>query len=218
MGLWDRIRDIGRSRRTESPNQWRERMDVTVREQQSTLAQLRRALADLSTNRRRVELQLTRLRQQAGGLDATAAERVAAGDDDGARQALASKVSLERAVADLEGRHAALVADEQKLGATADRVQTQIDDFRIRADTLLARESAASAQTQMHQATRDQGDIAAELDAVDRRTRELEATAAAYDELADPATDPEAWDRAFEESTAALPHEGEGHGPKSLPQ
>lgn len=214
MGLWDRMRRIARSRRDEDPGAWRDQMDTTVREQQSTLAQLRRALADLSTNRRRVELQLKKFQQQAGQLDATAQERVAAGDDDGARAALARKVSLERAIADLEDRHATLRADEDRLTATADQVQTQIEDFRIRKDTLVARESAASAKTEMHRISRDNGAIAGDLDDVERHTRQAEATAAAYDELTDP-TDAASWDRTFE---AASLEEGDSRGPKPLPE
>ncbi|WP_229053545.1 PspA/IM30 family protein [Aeromicrobium sp. Leaf350] len=192
-------------------------MDTTVRDQQGTLAQLRRALADLATNRRRVELQLNRLKQQADQLEATAAERVAAGDDEGARSALTRKVTMEKAIADLAERHATLQADEQKLTATADQVQTQIEDFRIRKDTLVARESAATAKTEMHRINRDQGAIAGDLDDVERHTREAEATAAAYDELADP-TDAANWEKAFEAGSQPSLDEGDGRGPKSLPQ
>ncbi|MFT4298799.1 MAG: PspA/IM30 family protein [Aeromicrobium sp.] len=214
MGLWDRMRRIARSRRDGDAEGWRDRIDETVRDQQATLAQLRRSLADLATNRRRVELQLGRLRQQTADLDAEAQRLVAAGNDDGARAALARKVTLDKAVADLAGRHESLLADEQRLTATADQVQTQIEDFRIRKDTLIARESAASAKSQMHHAQRDHGDVARELDEVDRRTREAEATASAYDELTD-VTDSTAWDRAF---GGPVVEEGDGRGPQSLPQ
>jgi len=217
MGLWDRVRNVGRSRRADDDG-WSERMDTTVRDQQATLAQLRRALADLSTNRRRVELQLKKLNLQSSQLEAAAAERVAAGDDEGARSALTRKVTLEKAVADLADRHATLLADEQRLTGTADQVQTQIEDFRIRKDTLVARESAATAKTEMHRINRDQGAIAGDLDEVERHTREAEATAAAYDELADP-TEAENWDRAFEAGTSGSGAiEGGADGPKSLPQ
>lgn len=218
MGLWDRMRGIARSRRDAGDEGWGERMDTTVRDQQATLAQLRRALADLSTNRRRVELQLNKLQQQAAQLDATAQERVAAGDDEGARSALTRKVTMEKAIADLAERHATLQTDEQRLTGTADQVQTQIEDFRIRKDTLVARESAATAKTEMHRITRDNGAIAGDLDDVERHTREAEATAAAYDELADP-TDAASWDRLFESGTPRQTlEEGDPRGPKSLPE
>ncbi|MEG9225558.1 PspA/IM30 family protein [Aeromicrobium sp. Sec7.5] len=223
MGLWDRMRGIARSRRDTGDAGWSERMDTTVRDQQATLAQLRRALADLSTNRRRVEFQLKKLQQQAAQLDATAQERVTAGDDEGARSALTRKVTTDRAIADLTDRHATLLADERRLTGTADEVQTQIEDFRIRKDTLVARESAATAKTEMHRINRDHGAIAGDLDDVERHTREAEATAAAYDELADP-TDAASWDRAFEGGSveAGAPpqtlEEGGTRGPKSLPE
>jgi len=218
MGLWDRMRGIARSRRHADDAGWSERMDATVRDQQATLAQLRRALADLATNRRRVELQLNKLQQQAAQVDAAAQERVAAGDDDGARSALTRKVTLEKAIADLTERHATLQADERRLTDTADQVQTQIEDFRIRKDTLVARESAATAKTEMHRINRDNGAIAGDLDDVERHTREAEATAAAYDELADP-TDTASWDRLFASGDPQQTlEEGGRHGPKPLPE
>lgn len=197
-------------------------MDAAVRDQQATLAQLRRALADLSTNRRRVELQLNKLRQQAAELDAAAQERVTAGDDEGARSALTRKVTMEKAIGDLTDRHATLLADERRLTGTADQVETQIEDFRIRKDTLVARESAATATTEMYRISRDHGAIAGDLDDVERHTREAEATAAAYDELADP-TDAAGWDRAFEGGAldggpSDTLEEGGTRGQKSLPE
>ncbi|MFT4188456.1 MAG: PspA/IM30 family protein [Aeromicrobium sp.] len=221
MGLWDRIRQIARSRREQPDDDgWSERMDLAVRDQQKTLAQLRRSLADLATNRRRVELQLGRLRQQASDLDRQAADLVAAGDDDGARATLTRKVTIDQAVADLDGRHATLLADEQKLAATAAQIETRIEDFRIRKDTLVARQSAAEAKSAVYRTTRDLdvGGVARDLDEVERHTRAAEATADAYDELSlDPTRDADAWERSFEAADPARSEE-DGRGPNALPR
>ncbi len=69
----------------------------------------------------------------------------------------------------------------------------------------------------MHRINRDQGVIAGDLDDVERHTREAEATAAAYDELADP-TDAASWDRAFEGAASDELEGGGTRGPKSLPE
>lgn len=220
MGVMDRARRIWRSRRGDADaKQWGERLDASAREQGALLQQLRRSLADLATHRRRVELQLGRLRQQADALDAEARTAVAAGDDEAARSALTRKVTIDKAIDDLAGRHATLQADEQKMQATAERLATNVEDFRVRKDTLTARQSAASARAELHRASRDlggAGSAARDLEAVERHTREMEATADAYDELvaSDP-TDTASWDRAFgQDDTPGL--EGGDDGPHQI--
>ena len=216
MGVMDRARRIWRSRRHDADaEQWGDRLDASARDQAALLQQLRRSLADLATHRRRVELQLTRLRQQSGALDAEAQAAVAAGNDDAARSALTRKVTIDKAVGDLEGRHATLQADEQKMQATAERLAVNVEDFRVRKDTLTARQSAAAARAELHRASRDigaDGSAARDLESVERHTREMEATADAYDELvaSDPTRDAASWDRAFGQDDGQIHGQTEG--------
>jgi len=162
-------------------------LDDIHRSQLGQLQNMRRSVADIATSRKRVELRLGGLRQQLDELDAEARQAVAAGDDDAARAALARRVALEKSESDLAERHAALEADERKLDAIAFDLQTQIEDLRLRKDTLSARYTAATARTEITSASRgiasQMSEVGQAVAAAERRTRELEARADAVDEL-----------------------------------
>lgn len=186
MGIWQRMRGIFRSRNA-SDEVDTGALDASYREQSALLAQVRRGLADVTTSRRRVELQITQLRSEAQGLDTKAAEAVAAGDDDAARRALSREVALEGLIDDLEKQRQTLAEDEGRLEANAERLETQIASFRAKADSLKARYSAAQARTQINDAftgvsaqTAGVGEV---MRQAEQHTRHLEATADAVDEM-----------------------------------
>lgn len=186
MGMWQRIRRIFRSRNATAEVDVGA-LDASYREQSALLAQVRRGLADVTTSRRRVELQITQLRQEADGLETKAAEAVAAGDDDAARRALSREVALEGLIADLEQQRATLAQDEDRLNANAERLETQIASFRARSDSLKARYSAAQARTQINDAftgvAAQSAGVGEVMRQAEQHTRQLEATADAVDEM-----------------------------------
>ncbi len=165
----------------------KDRLDETYRTQTALLQQVRRGVADVATSRKRVDIQLATLTQQAARLDEEAAAAVAAGDDDGARAALTRKVTLDQTAADLAGRRDDLLAEEQKLQASATRIEQDVESFRVRKDTLSARHSAASARAEINSATTGINSTVSEvgqaMESAERRTREMEAQADAVDEL-----------------------------------
>ena len=189
MGIGGRIARILRSRRDsgEDVEVLADKLDATYRSQLSHLQKVRRGVADIATSRKRVEVQLARLAQEAATLDAEAQAAVARGDDDAARAALTRKVTLEQAATDLGERHRALQSDEQKLIGTADDLQQRIEDFRLRKDTLSARHSAAAARAEITGAgsgiASSMSDVNQAMESAERHTRELEAKADAVDEL-----------------------------------
>jgi phage shock protein A len=141
----------------------------------------------VATSRKRVELQLVGLDQQAAQLDDEARQAVARGNDDEARAVLTRKVTLEKAAVDLKTRHADLKREEEKLEATALKIEQEVEAFRVRKDTLAARHTAAAARAEINSATRginsSVSDVGQAVESAERRTRELEATADAVDEL-----------------------------------
>lgn len=176
-----------RSSAGESPDKLKERLDATYRTQTALLQQVRRGLADVATSRKRVELQLASVAQQSAQLDDQAREAVARGNDDEARAILTRKIALEKTVSDLKERHAGLVGEEQKLEQAAKKVEHDVEGFRIRKDTLAARHTAAAARAEINDATSginsSVSEVGQAMAAAERRTRELEATADAVDEL-----------------------------------
>lgn len=189
MGIWKRIVSLVRSlfHREESMDQLATRMDETYREQTRLLQQVRRGVADVATSRKRVEVQLAALRQTEAQLDDEARQAVARGDDAAARSALGRKVELEKAEADLTERHASLKAQEDKLQVSAQQVESGVEQFRMRRDTLTARHAAASARSEINSATTGiaaaSGEMGQAMAAAERDARQLEATADAVDEL-----------------------------------
>ena len=165
----------------------KDRLDETYRAQTALLRQVRRGIADLTTSRKRVELQLATIGQQSAQLDDEAKQAVAQGRDDDARAALTRKVALEQAAANLTTQRDDLVAQERKLEATASTIEQDVESFRIRKDTLAARHTAASARVEINSAASGINSTVSEvgqaMEAAERRTRELESTADAVDEL-----------------------------------
>lgn len=189
MSIGKRIAQIFRSRRFRGNDveDLKDKLDETYRTQTALLRQVRRGVADVATSRKRVELQLAALDQQAAQLDDEARQAVAAGDDDQARAVLTRKVTLEKAGADLRTRHADLKREEDKLEAAARGIEQDVEAFRVRKDTLAARHTAAAARAEINSATRginsSVSDVGQAVESAERRTRELEATADAVDEL-----------------------------------
>lgn len=173
--------------RTDDPAKLKDRLDETYREQTALLRQVRRGVADVATSRKRVELQLATIAQQAAHLDDQARQAVAQGNDDQAREILVRKVTLEKSATDLKQRHGDLLAEESKLEAAASKVEQEVESFRIRKDTLSARHTAASARAEINSATTGINSAVSEvgqaMESAERRTREMEAKADAVDEL-----------------------------------
>lgn len=226
MGIRERLGGILRSRRhdDEDVEALADRLDETYRTQVGNLQKVRRGVADVATSRKRVEVQLARLEQEAATLGNEAQGAVDRGDDDAARAVLTRKVTLEKAAKDLREQHAALQAEEQQLTSTADDLDRRIEDFRRRKDTLSARHSAAAARAEIRDAdsgiASSMSEVNQVMEATERHTRELDAKADAVDELVQdgiisaPGESPdEAERRRFD---AEL--KGEGDGPQQISQ
>ncbi|MCW2830631.1 MAG: phage shock protein [Aeromicrobium sp.] len=189
MSIGQRVTRLIRSLRSraDDPDALKDRLDETYRAQTAMLRQVRRGVADVATSRKRVELQLTTVGQQVAQLDDEARRTVADGNDDEARAVLTRKVLLEKTAAELSARRDDLRAEEDKLELTAAKIERDVEDFRIRKDTLAARHTAASARAEINRATTGinsaVSDVGQAMESAERRTRELESTSDAVDEL-----------------------------------
>lgn len=220
-----RSRASGAARDARDADALRDQLDEAYRTQTALLAKVRRGVADVSTSRKRVEVQLATLRQQIAALGEQAQQEVADGHDSAARDTLGRQVALEKAAAELGDRHATLKAEEDALIDSASAIERRIEDFRMRKDTLTARYSAAQARAEINSATGGiasaAGEIGQAMEQAERHTRELEATSDAVDELiADGIISrpgesaDEALARRFDEAL----QEGTDHGPHQISQ
>jgi phage shock protein A len=155
MSLMKRISLIFRSKankaldRAEDP---RETLDYSYQRQVELLAKVRRGVADVATSRKRVELQVAQLEQQANKLTDQAQKALGMGREDLAREALTRKSALSGQVSDLHAQQAQLQAEEEKLTLASQRLQAKVEAFRTRKETIKATYTAAEAQTRIGEA------------------------------------------------------------------
>src|ERR1700725_83 len=108
MGVMKRVSLVFKAKankaldRMEDP---RETLDYSYQTQLELLQKVRRGVADVATSRKRVELQVNQLQQEAGKLDRQARDSLAAGREDLAREALTRKAALGTQLEDLQTQY-----------------------------------------------------------------------------------------------------------------
>jgi phage shock protein A len=161
MSLWKRITLIFKSKaskaldRAEDP---RETLDYSYQRQLELLTKVRRGVADVATSRKRVELQINQLEQQAAKLTDQAQKAIDMGREDLAREALTRKSGLTGQINDLKVQLAQLQGEEEKLTLAQQRLQAKVESFRTRKETIKATYTAAEAQTRINEAVSGIGD------------------------------------------------------------
>jgi phage shock protein A len=170
--------------RAEDP---RETLDYSYRKQTELLQKVRRGVADVATSRKRVEIQMQQLAQQADKLHAQAQQALAAGREDLAREALTRRSGLSTQMADLQTQLSQLQAEEEKLTLASQRLQAKVEAFRTRKETVKATYTAAEAQTRINEAfsgiSEEMGDIGVAMQRAEDKTAQMQARAGAVDEL-----------------------------------
>ena len=190
MSVMQRLSLIFRSKankaldRAEDP---RETLDYSYQRQLELLSKVRRGVADVATSRKRVELQIKQLETQSAKLQGQAEKAIAADREDLAREALTRKSGLTTQIQDLEGQHANLQGEEEKLVLAQQRLQTKVEAFRTRKETIKATYTAAEAQTKINEALsglgEEMGDVGMAIQRAEDKTAQMQARAGAIDEL-----------------------------------
>jgi len=170
--------------RAEDP---RETLDYSYRKQTELLQKVRRGVADVATSRKRVEIQMQQLAQQADKLHAQAQQALAAGREDLAREALTRRSGLSTQMADLQTQLSQLQAEEEKLTLASQRLQAKVEAFRTRKETVKATYTAAEAQTRINEAfsgiSEEMGDIGVAMQRAEDKTAQMQARAGAVDDV-----------------------------------
>ena len=165
----------------------RETLDYSYQKQLELLTKVKRGVADVATSRKRLELQLGKLEQDAAKLQGQAEKALQMDREDLAREALTRKSGLTAQIADLQSQHAALQAEEEKLVLAQQRLQAKVEAFRTRKETIKATYSAAEAQTRIGEAvsgiSEEMGDIGMAMQRAEDKTAQMQARAGAIDEL-----------------------------------
>jgi phage shock protein A len=162
-------------------------LDFSYEKQLQNLQQVRRALADVATARKRLELQAAQLQQQADKLQGQAKQALAQGQEDLARQALARRQTLGEQLTDLGTQHEQVEHQQQQLEATAQHLSAQIEAFRTKKETLKATYTASKAQASIGEAvsgiSESMTDAGMTLQRAQDKIADMQARSGAIDDL-----------------------------------
>jgi phage shock protein A len=164
-----------------------ETLDYGYQKQVELLQNVKKGIADVTTSKKRMQMQSQKLEQQVVKLDTQARQALSQGREDLARAALERKTvaqtelqSLDTQVQELERQQEQLTANEQKL-------RTKIEAFRTKKEVIKAQYSAAEAQVKISEAANGVGEEMADLglaiQRAEEKTEDMRARASAVEEL-----------------------------------
>ncbi len=120
--------------------------DYSYTKQLEQLQQLRRAIADVVTNEKHIELLEAQVEAQANKLQAQAAQALQAGREDLARVALQRKAALGSQTDAYKQQLAQLAAQQAHLEQVEQKVSQRVETFRTQKEMVKAQYQAAEAQ------------------------------------------------------------------------
>jgi len=164
-----------------------ETLDYGYQKQVALLQNVKKGIADVTTSKKRMQMQSQKLEQQVVKLDTQARQALSQGREDLARAALERKTvaqtelqSLDTQVQELERQQEQLTQNEQKL-------RTKIEAFRTKKEVIKAQYSAAEAQVKISEAANGVGEEMADLglaiQRAEEKTEDMRARASAVEEL-----------------------------------
>jgi phage shock protein A len=170
--------------RAEDPG---ETLDYSYEEQLRQLQNVKRGIADVTTAKKRLEMQYTTMQQQADKLDGQARQALQQGREDLAREALTRKAAIESQLEGIMQQGQQLEAQQQKLIEGEKTLRTKVESFRSQKEVIKAQYSAAEAQVRIGEAATGIGEQMADVGlAIQRakdKTESMQARAGAIEEL-----------------------------------
>ena len=155
MGIFSRFMNFIRMRansaldKAEDPGQV---MDYSYSKQLEQLQQLRRSIADVVTNEKRLEMQQKAVEAKVNKLGEQARQALMANREDLARLALQRKEELVSQLNSYEQQIAQLKAQEERLITMERNVSARVETFRTQKEMVKAQYSAAQAQAKINEA------------------------------------------------------------------
>ena len=165
----------------------RQTLDLSYEQMLENLTKVKRAVADVATARKRVEIQAEQLKAQGDKLADQAKQALAQGNEPLAREALTRREAIAAQLKDLDSQHATIVEQEDKLTATAQKLQSETETFRTRKETIKATYTAAEASSHVTEAvsgiSTSMNDAGAALQRAQDKVAQMQARSGALDEL-----------------------------------
>ena len=190
MGVFKRVSSIFQAKSNAALNKIedpRQTLDLSYEQQLENLTKIRRAVADVATARKRLELQAEQLKTQGDHLADQAKAALVQNNDDLAREALRRRELIVSQLSDLDAQHQQVVEQQDKLEATATRLQSEVEAFRTRKETIKATYTAAEASANISEAvtgiSTSMTDAGAALQRAQDKVAQMQARSGALDEL-----------------------------------
>ena len=198
MGFFSRLATFFRIRanaaldKAEDPGQV---MDYSYSKQLEQLQNLRRSIADVVTNEKRLEMQQSQIQQQSNKLDAQAMQALQANREDLARLALQRKEALLVQLNGFEQQIAQLRAQEERLIGMERTISARVEAFRTQKEMVKAQYGAAQAQVRIQEAvtgiSEEMSDVNLAVERAQDKVLQMQARASAMDERVQAGTLPE---------------------------
>src|SRR5207247_8070240 len=154
MGFFSRLANLFRMRanaaldKVEDPGQV---MDYSYSKQLEQLQNLKRSIAEVVTNEKRLEMQQSQIQQKINTLDQQAMQALQANREDLARMALQRKETLLVQINSYEQQLAQLKAQEEKLISMERTISARVEAFRTQKEMVKAQYNAAQAQVKINE-------------------------------------------------------------------
>ena len=154
MGFFSRLATFFRIRanaaldKAEDPGQV---LDYSYSKQLEQLQQIRRSVADVVTNEKRLEMQQSQLIEKINRLDQQAMQALQANREDLARMALQRKETMLVQINSYEQQLAQLKAQEEKLINMERTISARVEAFRTQKEMVKAQYGAAQAQVKINE-------------------------------------------------------------------
>jgi len=164
-----------------------EALDYSYVRQVEMLNKLRRSLAEITTSRKRLEMQKSRLWENIRLLDAQAARALESDREDLARLALERKNANLLQMQNLDKQIAEMKQEEEKMQEAEKRMSIKVEEFKARKEIIKAQYSAAEAQVKIKESvtgiSEEMTDVGLSMSMAEEKTERLRAKSQALDEM-----------------------------------
>lgn len=164
-----------------------ETLEYSYQRQLELLQKVKRNLAEVVASKKRLELQMVRLKENMDKLESQAREALSMGREDLARQALERRQVLADQIEGLREQIKSIEEEQEKLTSVEARLQAKVEAFRTKKEVIKAQYSAAQAQVKISEAvtglSEELADVSLTIQRAEEKTENMRARALAIDEL-----------------------------------
>ena len=167
----------------------KEALDYSYVKQVELLNRLRRGIAEVATAKKRIELQKTKLLDNARTLDEQARRALDENREDLAKLALERKNANMLRLQSLDKQITEIKIEKEKLEQTEKRLSSKVEEFKSRKEIIEAQYSAAEAQVRVKESvtgiSEEMADVGIAMSQAEDKTEKMKAKSQALDEMMD---------------------------------